>query len=125
MLFCTWQEVTKYAKWFDKPIDKHPSELSTTSLTPFYVGATTPYDSDKAIKCSKFGYTYDRTYVKVDGTLDGHAVRTSLRTMVNQQFSRTRAEVMDMLPADRKTDNDLIINVRYNKYATLSEARTY
>jgi len=120
MLFNSWQVITNYQYWFNDPIlvqresRYRPSEYSNSSLWPFFDLNNQPYNSDKVEKTQNLHYTYDWVWDKAGRSEDGKVVRSSLRKMVNTQFSTTRSEVHEILPG-RKTDNDLIINVKYNR----------
>jgi hypothetical protein len=63
---------------------------------------------------SQLGYKYDKTLPSTRSAVANQS-KMVLSRMVNTQLSATRAETTEFLPADRKTDNDLIINVRYNR----------
>jgi hypothetical protein len=123
MIFASWQILTKDAHWFDNPLSndrqKFPTEFSDTWLMPFHgkdsTGQIIEHTSDISKSTKALGYTYDRFLEKESDVVpDASHVRRMMRKTVNQQFSTTRSEVLEMLP-DKKTENDLMINVRYNK----------
>ncbi|KAK5431591.1 hypothetical protein LTR34_004710 [Exophiala xenobiotica] len=130
MVFDSWQTATGHKKWFDpkKPIiatnkgetKTQPSEFSTHPLKPFFKGASDKdvYTSDDMQWASQLGYKYDKTLPSTQSSaVANHSqAKMVLSRMVNTQLSMTRAETAEFLPADRKTDNDLIINVRYNRF---------
>ena len=122
MIFDSWQTATNHDSWFDpsfitttlksEPIE---SDKSDFKLKPFFNGATKDLYSSEGTKwVTNLGYKYDRTLPSKEADV-AKAVGVSLRRMVNTKLSMTRSETAEFLPANRKTDNDLIINVRYNR----------
>ncbi|KAK5468906.1 hypothetical protein LTR20_003253 [Exophiala xenobiotica] len=130
MIFDSWQTATGHKKWFDpkKPIiatnkgetKAQPFEFSTHPLKPFFKGASDKdvYTSDDTQWASQLGYKYDKTLpsTRSSAVANHSQAKMVLSRMVNTQLSMTRAETAEFLPANRKTDNDLIINVRYNRF---------
>jgi hypothetical protein len=124
MIFDSWQTSTGHKKWFDpknviiapRESKAQDSEYSTTALKPFFkgVGDKENYTSDDTQWVSKLGYKYDKTLPSKRSAAVSQS-KMVLSRMVNTQLSMTRSETAAFLPADRKTDNDLIINVRYNR----------
>ncbi len=129
MVFDSWQTATGHKKWFDpkNPIivqgqtEAQPSEFSTYPLKPFFKGPSDKdvYTSDDTQWVSQLGYKYDKTLPSMrSSAVPNHSqAKMVVSRMVNTQLSMTRAETAEFLPVDRKTDNDLIINVRYNRFA--------
>ncbi|KAK5568307.1 hypothetical protein LTR43_005880 [Exophiala xenobiotica] len=76
------------------------------------------YTSDDTQWASQLGYKYDKTLpsTRSSAVANHSQAKMVLSRMVNTQLSMTRAETAEFLPANRKTDNDLIINVRYNRF---------
>jgi hypothetical protein len=72
------------------------------------------YTSDDTQLVSSLGYKYDKTLPSKRSSV-AHQSKMVLSRVVNTELSKTRVETAEFLPADRKTDNDLIINVRYNR----------
>lgn len=122
MIFDSWQTATNHSSWFDpsfitNTLKRQPAESDAANfeLKPFFNGDTKKlYNSEDTKWVTKLGYKYDRTLPSTKADV-AKAVGTSLRRMVNTKLSMTRSETAEFLPADRKTDNDLIINVRYNR----------
>jgi hypothetical protein len=124
MVFDSWQTATGHTKWFDptKVINAEgetkaqPSDYSDYPLKPFFKGASDKdvYTSEDTQWVSQLGYKYDKTLPSTRSAVANQS-KMVLSRMVNTQLSATRAETTEFLPADRKTDNDLIINVRYNR----------
>lgn len=123
MIFDSWQIATEHKKWFDpkKVIiardekEARKTEYSEYPLKPFFKDAadTDVYKSDDTQWTSKLGYKYDKVLPSTQPVVINHV--KMLRRMVNTELSMTRAETNELLPPERKTDNDLIINVRYNR----------
>lgn len=115
MIFHSWQVNTKYAYFFNDPIDSDPSEKASTWLKPFHGPSDNEIKSSAIEQTRALNYTYDRIIEKKspDGTID-RSVRLGVRKMVNEHFNMTRTEVNHILP-DSKTDNDLIVNVAYSR----------
>jgi tyrosinase len=130
MVFDSWQTATGHKKWFESDPKKmiiaqgetepQPSEHSTYSLKPFHKGPSDKdvYTSDDTQCASQLGYKYDKTLpsTRSSAVANHSQAKMVLSRTVNTQLSMTRAETAEFLPADRKTDNDLIINVRYDRF---------
>ena len=83
-------------------------------MKPFHGPSDSEIDSSTVEETKALNYTYDRIEEKsTDGTMD-RSVRLGVRRMVNEHFNMTRTEVTNILP-DRKTDNDVIVNVVYSR----------
>jgi hypothetical protein len=97
------------------------SEYSDYPLKPFFKGASEEdfYISENTQWVSQLSYKYDKTLPSTRSAVANQS-KTVLSRMVNTQLSMTRAETTEFLSADRKTDNDLIINVRYNRQGSLN-----
>lgn len=116
MIFHSWQVNTNYAYFFNDPIDGLPSEKASTWLKPFHGSSNSEISSSTVKETKALNYTYDRIIEKKspDGAID-RSVRLGVRKMVNEHFNMTGTEATNILP-DRKTDNDLIVNVAYSRF---------
>ena len=84
-------------------------------MKPFHGSSNSEISSSTVKETKALNYTYDRIIEKKspDGAID-RSVRLGVRKMVNEHFNMTGTEATNILP-DRKTDNDLIVNVAYSR----------